>query len=96
MYRRSKRSTRPSQHLYGHSHTYPESFPQSQANPEAWIYPIESLGEFRRWLDTDYLPNKYPTYLKTKVKQGLLPPSTAALILAAVVGEDEEENDPDA
>ncbi|KTF15650.1 hypothetical protein [Pseudoalteromonas sp. H105] len=52
-------------------HKFPENFPQK--NPDAWIYPIESLGEFRKWLDDIYLRTKFPKYLAGKVKRGQLP-----------------------
>jgi hypothetical protein len=66
-------------------HVYPEYFPQSQANDriEAYIYPVDSLGEFRRWLYSEYLPNKYPSYLKNKVKKGAIPASRVELLLKA-------------
>lgn len=68
-----------------YSHIYPEYFPQSQANGsiEAYIYPVDSLGEFRRWLYSEYLPNKYPVYLKSKVKKGAIPASRVELLLKA-------------
>jgi hypothetical protein len=66
-------------------HIYPEYFPQSQANGkiDAFVYPVEALGEFRRWLYLQYLPNKYPSYLKSKVKQGAIPASSVELLLKA-------------
>jgi hypothetical protein len=64
-------------------HVYPDYFPQSQANGkiDAFVYPVDALGEFRRWLHLEYLPNKYPSYLKTKVKQGAIPASRVELLL---------------
>jgi len=69
-----------------HPHVYPEYFPQAQAGDEieAWIYPLGALGDFRLWIQQTYLPSKFPKYLETKVKQGMLPPSTAELILNAL------------
>lgn len=52
-------------------HKFPDDFPQK--NPDAWIYPIDSLGEFRRWLDDTYLRTKFPKYLAGKIKRGQLP-----------------------
>jgi hypothetical protein len=72
-----------------HPHVYPDDFPQSQASPEAWIYPVAALSEFRSWLQEVYLPERYPKYLQAKVKQGALPASRAELLLAAFTGEDE-------
>lgn len=62
-----------------HSHTYPDYFPQAAANKEieAWIYPLGALGEFRVWLQNEYLPTRYPSYLRGKVSKGTLPASKA-------------------
>lgn len=67
-------------------HTYPDDYPQSAANAiiEAWIYPLAALGEFRVWLEQEYLPKHYPKYLKNKVRQGALPPSRAELLIATL------------
>lgn len=66
-------------------HNYPEYFPQAKSNPQdMWIYPADALGEFRRWLDSHYIPSKFPAYLQGKVAQGLLPPSAAELLLTEV------------
>ena len=66
-------------------HNYPDSFPQSAANPvDAWIYPVLALGEFRIWLYTHYVPVSFPKYLDTKVKKGIFLPSRAELLIAAV------------
>lgn len=70
-----------------HPHTYPDSYAQSAATPEAWVYPVEALGTFRTWLDAEYLPSKYPAYLNRKVKLGALPASRAELIIGAVTDE---------
>lgn len=64
-------------------HTYPDYFPQSQAQPTANIYPVAALPEFRRWLRAEYLPVKYPAYLARKVSQGALPATRAELLIAA-------------
>lgn len=65
-------------------HVYPQSYPQSKANPEAWIYPVDSLGEFRRWMHREYLPLKFPKYLDNKVRRSSLPASTVELLLDGV------------
>lgn len=67
-------------------HRYPDSHPQSKSNPqESWCYPIAALGEFRRWLQDEYIDGgKFRNYLTGKVKQGALPPSIAELALETV------------
>lgn len=51
-----------------HSHTYPDNYRQSAANQyiTAWIYPIESLGIFRKWLHDNYAMEKLSRYLENK------------------------------
>ncbi len=51
-----------------HLHVFPEDFPQK--DPMAWIYPVEALGEFRRWMDDIYVTEKFGTYLNNKAKKG--------------------------
>jgi hypothetical protein len=72
-------------------HHYPDSHPQAKSNPqESWCYPIEALGEFRRWLQEDYVEGgKFKNYLSNKVSQGILPPSFAELAIAALTGPSE-------
>lgn len=67
-------------------HEYPDYFPQSEANKSiyAYLYPIDALGLFRKWLQMSYLPEKFPSYLKRKIKQGVLPASSAELLIKAV------------
>lgn len=68
-----------------HPHYFPEWFPQSAANPvDAWIYPVQALGDFRVWLYQTYVPVSFPKYIQGKVKQGIFLPSRAELLLAAV------------
>ncbi|TBE72407.1 hypothetical protein ELH03_17370 [Rhizobium beringeri] len=64
-------------------HRYPDSHPQAKANPhESWCYPIAALGDFRMWLQEEYLEGgKFRNYLQGKVKKGDLPPSFAELAL---------------
>jgi hypothetical protein len=68
-----------------HDHNYPDYFPQAASNPQdMWVYPIGALGEYRLWLQREYIPNKFPAYVASKVKGGALPASMAELLLAAV------------
>jgi len=53
-----------------YQHVFPEDFPQR--DPMAWIYPVEALGEFRRWMDDVYVSEKFGTYLNNKAKKGEL------------------------
>lgn len=67
-------------------HEYPPYFPQSKANEkiEAYIYPVHALGAFREWFQIEYLSVKFPKYLKKKVKEGLILPTSADLLIKAV------------
>lgn len=66
-------------------HVYPDYFPQAQANGSinAYIYPVNALAEFRRWIYAEYLPNKFPSYLKGQVKKGAISASRVELMLRA-------------
>ena len=65
-----------------HPHVYPDSFRQSSAeNIEAWVYPVEALGEFRIWLYEVYLMEKFPTYLNKKVGSGVIESNEAIKLL---------------
>lgn len=68
-------------------HCYPDSHPQSKANPhESWCYPIDALGSFRVWMQDIYVgEGKFAKYLKGVVGRGTLPPSIAELAIAAVM-----------
>ncbi len=69
-----------------HPHNYPDYFPQSASNPqEIWVYPVLALGEFRQWMQRTYVPEKFPKYLDTKVRKGLLAASTAEMLYLASV-----------
>lgn len=59
-------------------HRYPDDHPQAKSNPQiANCYPLESLGEYRRWLQEDYLgQGKFAKYLR-----GRIPPSVAELAI---------------
>lgn len=66
-------------------HNYPNYFPQSASNPQpAYCYPEDALGEFNRWMRTQYLPNSFPTYLKKKVAEGQLAPNVPSLAMTAI------------
>ncbi len=70
---------------YGHRskfpHRYPDDHPQSLSNPQiANCYPLEALGEYRRWLQEEYIDNgKLAGYLKAK--QADIPPSVSQLVI---------------
>lgn len=67
-----------------HSHNYPDYFPQAKSNPQDMnVYPVAALPEFRTWLQTEYVPMRFPAYLNTKIAAGVLPPSAAELVIAA-------------
>lgn len=64
-----------------HEHNYPSHYAQAASNPqEIWVYPLSALGEFRIWMQTEYARTKYPIYLQSKVKRGVLPASTAQIL----------------
>ncbi|MWP62026.1 hypothetical protein [Gilliamella sp. Pas-s25] len=67
-----------------HTHKYPETYPQGAATIDAWIYPVESLGEFRQWLYGTYITKHFLNYLSSKEAAGVLPPSSSELILSSV------------
>lgn len=62
-------------------HRYPKDHPQAKSNPQiANCYPLEALGEYRRWLQDVYLgAGKFAGYLKGKKKE--VPPSVAQLAI---------------
>jgi hypothetical protein len=47
------------------------------------VYPVAALGEFRTWLLREWIPKRFPGYLASKVKAGILAASTAELLLTA-------------
>jgi hypothetical protein len=65
-------------------HVFPDDFPQSVADVQAWIYPNAALGEYRDWMQEIYLPQHFPKYIASKVKTGALAAPRAALLLAAI------------
>lgn len=65
-----------------HPHNFPEYFKQAPSNPqEIWVYPVLALGEFRMWLQSTYIPEKFPKYLLGKEKKNILPASTAEILI---------------
>lgn len=64
-------------------HQFPESY--RQLDPEVWAYPNEAIAEFRNWLDYTYLPEKYPNYITTKIKQGKISREKANILISAVM-----------
>lgn len=68
-----------------YEHSYPEYFPQAASNPQLPnCYPDEALGEFRKWMRETYLPKHLPNYIGTKVKQGMIPGSSAQIAVQAL------------
>ncbi len=64
-------------------HKYPDSY--RQLDPEINAYPIEALSEFRTWFQDTYLPEKYPTYIKRKIKDGTVALESVPVLLSAVM-----------
>jgi hypothetical protein len=70
-------------------HNFPDWYPQAESNPQAiWIYPIEAIHVFRRWMDEEYIPNKFPAYLDGKMKKDQITLSTAELLIKALAPPD--------
>lgn len=68
-----------------YEHNYPDYFPQSDSNPQSpWAYPLAALGEFRQWIESTYLPEKFPAYLDGKVRSSAITDEKAKAVLAAV------------
>lgn len=61
-------------------HKYPNDHPQARSNPQiANCYPLDALGEYRRWLQDVYLDGgKFKSYLQGRKN---LPPSVAQLAI---------------
>lgn len=70
-------------------HNYPESY--RQRDPEVNAYPVAALSDFRIWFQNVYLPEKYPTYIKGKVKDGKVKLQSVNLLLSAVLPPEVEE-----
>lgn len=67
-------------------HRYPDDHPQAKSNPqESWCYPLTALGEYRNWLQDEYIEGgKFRGYLQTKVSRGEIAPSIAQLAIDAI------------
>lgn len=66
-------------------HEFPPDFRQSAGGTQdAWIYPMNALGEFRVWLYDFYVKEKFGNYLNRKVGQGLLPNPEASILLTTL------------
>ncbi|MDP2680426.1 MAG: hypothetical protein Q8O85_17140, partial [Rhodoferax sp.] len=62
-----------------YEHNYPDYYPQAKSNPqEPFAYPDAALGEFKKWLREKYIVTKLPGYLTGKVKENVIPFSSAA------------------
>ena len=65
-------------------HSYPDYYPQSKSNPQpSFAYPMAALGEFRNWLQSNYVTSKFPTYILGQAKKGSIDSKTAKLTLSA-------------
>lgn len=65
-------------------HSYPDYYPQAKSNPQpSFAYPMAALGEFRGWLQSNYVSAKFPTYILGQAKKGTIDASTAKLTLSA-------------
>lgn len=66
-------------------HVYPDWFPQHRAGPvDAWIYPDDALGLFRRCMQNEYIPNRLGDYLSKKSADGAISAVDALRIVEAV------------
>ncbi|MBH2558642.1 MULTISPECIES: hypothetical protein [Serratia] len=64
-------------------HNFPESY--RQLDPEINAYPHSALSEFRGWFEDVYLPEKYPEYVRRKVKDGKIMLESIPVLLSAVM-----------
>lgn len=63
-------------------HRYPSTFRQSSGGDyDAWVYPSDALGAFRRWLHETYFMDKFPRYLNTKVTSGAIVAQDASRLI---------------
>lgn len=68
-------------------HNYPKYYRQSLSNPQkAWAYPETALPLFRAWL-RQYVSDKFPRYLLTKVKTGFITEANADLAIEALTNQ---------
>lgn len=67
-----------------YSHEYPDYYPQSKSNPQpSYAYPNEALGEFRAWLQKNYITTKLPNYLLRQINKGDMDVNAANKVLSA-------------
>lgn len=64
-------------------HQFPDSY--RQLDPEVWAYPNAALSIFRDWFEEKYLPEKYPTYIKRKVKTGAIAVEKMDTLISAIL-----------
>ena len=74
--------------IYGarrqYPHSFPDYFPQAASNPQpSYCYPEDALPAFRKWMREVYLPDRLPSYLSQKVRQGMLPAAFAEVAAIA-------------
>jgi hypothetical protein len=68
-----------------YEHYYPDYYPQAKSNPqEPYGYPDAALGEFKRWLRENYIVKKLPVYLTGKVRDKVIPFTSAANAILAL------------
>lgn len=67
-----------------YNHSYPDYYSQAKSNPQlSYAYPEEALGTFRKWLRDNYIINKFPKYIISKVKDLSISSKDARLAIAA-------------
>ncbi len=67
-----------------YDHEYPPYYPQAKSNPQhSHAYPIDALGEFRKWLQNTYLRKKFPTYLLGQTQKGTISPQVCQTAIQA-------------
>ncbi|MET3433553.1 hypothetical protein ABIC71_003055 [Herbaspirillum seropedicae] len=68
-----------------YEHNYPEYYAQALSNPqEAWAYPDSSLPMFRSWFKSEYIANKFPSYMLRQTSQGKIGSNVARQALEAL------------
>lgn len=66
-----------------YAHYYPEHYRQAKSNPQSvFAYPAQGLGDFRFFMQTEYVPKHFFKYLKSKVKDCRISQADADLLLA--------------
>lgn len=71
-----------------YDHSYPDYYPQSKSNPQpSFAYPNAALGEFREWLQQNYILNKFPKYLLGQASKGSLKIEAANKVMASLGGQ---------